>query len=57
MRELDIDELLETALHGTWGGGGSHWEDCYYTHRDCAIAALAAECKRLRALVGETGAA
>ena len=27
-------------LAWTRGGDGSHWEGCYDTHRDCAIAAL-----------------
>jgi hypothetical protein len=46
--ELDLSELLDTALHGTWGGDGSHWADCYYTHRDCAVRALVVEVTRLQ---------
>jgi hypothetical protein len=48
MQTIDLDKLQEAALHGSWGGQGSHWDDCYYTHRDCAVATLVDEVKRLQ---------
>ena len=34
------DRMTEPKLIWTRGGDGSHWEGCYNTHWDCAIAAL-----------------
>jgi hypothetical protein len=45
---IDLDKLQEAALLGSWGGQGSHWDDCYYTHRDCAMVTLVNEVKRLQ---------
>ena len=34
------DRMTEPKLTWTRGGDGSHWEGCYDTHWDCAIATL-----------------
>lgn len=47
----DLVDQIEKAWHSDVIG--SHWDKCYLSHRDCAIALLIKEVRRLRSVIVE----